>query len=97
MYPEKLKEELGKEFVRISKERLTNEMYELLVHQTKLDLPVAFLKRWMKEGQEKVRTDEEVEAEKHRIRGEILKKEKELYRLKRQLVLLEDALIVFNI
>ena len=62
-FKEKLKEELGKEFVRISKERLTNEMYELLVHQTKLDLPVAFLKRWMKEGQEKVRTDEEVEAE----------------------------------
>ena len=42
-------------------------------------------------------TDEEVEAEKHRLRGEILKKEKELHGVKRQLELLEDALCVFNI
>lgn len=62
-FKEKLKGELAKEFDRISRERLQNEIYELLVHNTNIELPVAFLKRWMKEGQEKPRSESEVEKE----------------------------------
>lgn len=63
IFTEKLKGELSKEYDRIGKERLQNEMYELLVHGTQIELPVTFLKRWMKEGQEKPRSEAEVEKE----------------------------------
>ncbi|RYD55335.1 MAG: trigger factor [Sphingobacteriales bacterium] len=59
----RLREELGREYDRISRERLQNEMYELLVHQTPIQLPVDFLKRWLKEGGEKPKTEAEVERE----------------------------------
>jgi trigger factor len=59
----RIKEELSREFERITNERLQNEMYELLVHQTPLSLPVDFLKRWLKEGQEKPKSESEVENE----------------------------------
>lgn len=59
----KIKEELGREYERISKDRLNNEMYELLVHNTNINLPVAFLKRWLREGQEKPKSEKEVEQE----------------------------------
>lgn len=62
-FKERLKVELSKEFTRIANERLQNEIYELLVHQTPIELPVAFLKRWMKEGQEKPRSEADVEKE----------------------------------
>ena len=61
----RITEELGREFERVSSERLQNEMYELLVHKTPIELPINFLKRWMKEGGEKPKTDEEVENEFH--------------------------------
>jgi len=62
-FKEKLKGELAKEYDRIAKERLQNEIYELLVHNTSFELPVPFLKRWMKDGQEKPRSETEVEKE----------------------------------
>lgn len=62
-FNEKLKAELAKEYDRISKERLQNEIFELLVHNSHFELPVPFLKRWMKEGQEKPKSDAEVEKE----------------------------------
>ncbi len=52
-FRERLRAELGKEFERISAERLNNEMYETLVHSTPIELPAAFLKRWLREGDEK--------------------------------------------
>ncbi|MBS1774464.1 MAG: trigger factor [Bacteroidetes bacterium] len=55
--------ELSKEYNRISGERLHNEIYELLVHQTTFQLPVDFLKRWMREGGEKPKSAQEVEHE----------------------------------
>lgn len=58
-----LRTELSKEYDRMSRERLQNEMYEILVHTTNLDLPVDFLKRWMREGNEKPKSAEEVENE----------------------------------
>lgn len=58
-----LRAELSKEFDRMSNEQLQNDIYELLVHKTDMDLPVDFLKRWMKEGGEKPKTEQEVELE----------------------------------
>ena len=52
-FREKIRKELSAEFDRITGERLQNEIYELLVHNTDINLPVAFLKRWMMEGGEK--------------------------------------------
>lgn len=62
-FKEKLRTELGKEFDNATKQRLHNEIYELLVHQTPVQLPVAFLKRWLKEGGEKPKNEAEVEQE----------------------------------
>lgn len=59
----KIKGELEREYERISNERLQNEIYELLVHQTPIELPVDFLKRWMREGGEKPKSAQEVENE----------------------------------
>jgi trigger factor len=59
-FREKLRQELDKEFIRLSSNRLQNEIYELLVHQTPIELPDAFLQRWMQfYAQEKALTDEE--------------------------------------
>ena len=62
-FKERIRTELSKEYDRITKERFQNEIYELLVHTTPVQLPVNFLKRWMKEGQEKPKTEAEVEKE----------------------------------
>ncbi len=62
-FKELIKGELGREYHRITVERLNNEVYEILVHQTPFDIPVPFLKRWLKEGQDKPKTDAEVETE----------------------------------
>ncbi len=62
-FKERIKAELGKEYERISRERFNNEIYELLVHQTPVTFPVAFLKRWLKEGQENPKSEAEVEQE----------------------------------
>lgn len=62
-FREMIRVELGREYERITLERLNNEIYELLVHNTNFDIPVPFLKRWLKEGQEKPKTEAEVEQE----------------------------------
>jgi trigger factor len=59
----KLKEELQREYDKISDNRMNDEIYETLVHNTPIQLPVPFLKRWMKDGQEKPRSESEVEKE----------------------------------
>lgn len=62
-FKDRIKAELGREFDRITKDRLNNEIFEMLVHQTNIELPVPFLKRWLKDGGEKPKTDAEVESE----------------------------------
>jgi len=62
-FRERISKELSKEFARIANDRMNNDIYELLVHNTAMQLPVPFLKRWMKEGGEKPKTDREVEHE----------------------------------
>ena len=60
-FREKIREELGREFDRAAENRMNDEIYEMLVHTTPIQLPVAFLKRWMREGQEKPLSDAQVE------------------------------------
>ena len=62
-FKEKVRQELEKETDRIAKDRMQNEIFETLVHQTPLTLPNDFLKAWLKRGGEQVKTDEEVEKE----------------------------------
>lgn len=75
-FREKVSAELTREFGRIANERLQNEMYELLVHNTDITLPVPFLKRWMREGGEKLRSNQEVESEfssfEHQLRWQLI-------------------------
>ncbi len=62
-FKEAIKTELGREYERVSRDRMHNEIYEMLVHNTHFSLPVPFLKRWMKDGGEKPKSSEEVEHE----------------------------------
>lgn len=59
----KLTEEVKKEGARITNEKLQNDIFETLIHETPIELPVEFLKSWIKRGGENVKTDEEVEKE----------------------------------
>jgi trigger factor len=75
-FREKIKGELSVEFNRLTGERLQSEIYELLVHDTPIHLPVAFLKRWMREGGEKPKSEHEVEHEfggfEHQLRWQLI-------------------------
>jgi len=75
-FREKIRAELGREFDRITGERMHNEIYELLVHNTDIHLPVAFLKRWMREGGEKPKSAQEVDNEygsfEHQLRWQLI-------------------------
>lgn len=57
----KLREELGQQFAQASDNRINDEIYETLVHGTPMHLPVPFLKRWMREGGEKPRSEAQVD------------------------------------
>ncbi len=75
-FKEKMRNELSKEFNNASQRRMNDEIFELLVHSTPIELPVNFLKRWMKDGQEKPKTEAEVEREfpsmEHQLRWELI-------------------------
>ncbi len=62
-FREKLRSELSREFDRAAENRMNDEIYEMLVHSTPIQLPVAFLKRWMREGQEKPLSESQVERD----------------------------------
>jgi len=49
--------------VRAAENRINDEIYEMLVHSTPIELPVTFLKRWMREGQEKPLSEAQVEKD----------------------------------
>lgn len=59
----KLKEELGKEVNRIASERIQNEIFETLIHETPIELPVDFLRNYIKTSGETAKTEEEINAE----------------------------------
>jgi trigger factor len=58
-----LKEEIGKEGTRLTNDKLQNDIFEMLIHETNIELPTEFLKNWIKRGGEKIKTDEEVATE----------------------------------
>ncbi|MDI9319999.1 MAG: trigger factor [Phycisphaerales bacterium] len=58
-----IRAELGREYENITLKRLNDEIYELLVHNTPFEIPVSFLKRWLKEGKDEPKTEAEVEQE----------------------------------
>ncbi|MBA3828105.1 MAG: trigger factor [Taibaiella sp.] len=62
-FKEQVSKELSTEFDRVTRDRLHSEIYELLVHKTPIQLPVNFLKRWMREGGETPKSEHEVENE----------------------------------
>jgi trigger factor len=62
-FKDRIRQELGREYERVTLDRLNNEIYEVLVHQTPFELPVDFLKRWLMDGQDKPKSAEEVEKE----------------------------------
>jgi trigger factor len=72
----KIQTELQREFDRMAGERLQNEIFELLVHNTDINLPVAFLKRWMREGGDKPKSEAQVEQEfggfEHQLRWQLI-------------------------
>jgi trigger factor len=62
----RIRQELEKQWDSESRNQLQHTLYHLLLDQTKIDFPEAFLKRWLKtqgnEGKE-LKTDEQVDAE----------------------------------
>lgn len=75
-FKEKLAEELKKELGRVATDRVQNEIFETLIHETPMELPVAFLKNWFKGNGEAKKTDEEVEQEypsfEHQLRWSLI-------------------------
>lgn len=74
-FREFLKQEIEKELARITFERMQNDMFETLVHETPLELPITFLKNWLKQSNES-KTDEEIENEfpsfEHQLRWQLI-------------------------
>ncbi|WP_343688831.1 trigger factor [Chitinophaga sp.] len=62
-FREKLKSEIEKYWDSESRNHLHNELFEVLVHETPIELPKEFLKRWLQQGGEKPKTAEEAEKE----------------------------------
>ena len=75
-FRQKLAEEIGREYDRITNDRLQNEIFEMLVHQTPIALPLEFLKRWLREGGEHPKSAEDVEKEfgrfEHSLRWQLI-------------------------
>jgi trigger factor len=71
---------LGEEIQRYwdgqGRNKLHNDIFETLVHETAIDIPAPFLKRWLAEGGETPKTAEEVEGEwgtfDHQIRWQLI-------------------------
>jgi trigger factor len=59
----KIREDLAAYYLQQSTNRLHNELFELLIHETPIELPKQFLLHWLQTGGEKPRTTEEVEKE----------------------------------
>lgn len=59
----RLKEDLEKMFANDSDRLLTREVFDYLVDKTKMNLPDAFIKRWIISSNEKPITEEQVESD----------------------------------
>ncbi len=59
----KLSEEIGKYWKQEATNHLHNDLFETLVHETPIELPKEFLKRWLQKGGEKPKSAEEADHE----------------------------------
>lgn len=62
-FREAIKKDIEGYFDQQAKNQVHDQIYHALIDNTKMDFPVEFLKRWLKNGGEKRRTDEEAEKE----------------------------------
>lgn len=62
-FRERLQTEIEKSWDAESRNHLHNELFEVLVHETPIELPKDFLKRWLQTGGEKPKTAEEADKE----------------------------------
>ena len=60
---EALKEEIEKYWESQSRNQLHDQLYHLLLDETKMEFPESFLKRWLQNGGDKPKTAEEAETE----------------------------------
>ncbi|GBL35421.1 trigger factor [Filimonas sp.] len=71
-----LKEEIERYWEQQARIRLHNELFEKLVHETPINMPTTFLKRWMSVGGESYKSPEEVEKEygsfDHQLRWQLI-------------------------
>jgi trigger factor len=58
-----IREEISQYWEGQSRNQLHDQLYHYLVDETKMDFPSGFLKRWLRTGGEKAKTEEEAEAE----------------------------------
>ncbi|MEO6668199.1 MAG: trigger factor [Ferruginibacter sp.] len=58
-----LKEEIAKYWDSQSRNQLHDQLYHLLIDETKMEFPESFLKRWLQSGGDKPKTAEEAEHE----------------------------------
>lgn len=75
-FRENLRNEIEAYWNQQAKVKLHNEIFERLVHETKIDIPTGFLKRWMSVGGEQYKSPEEVEKEyggfEHQLRWQLV-------------------------
>lgn len=71
-----LRNEMESYFAHQGRQKLHNDLFERLVHETSIELPETFLKKWMSEGGEKFKSMEEVEREwssfEHQLRWQLI-------------------------
>lgn len=71
-----LKEEIERYWENQARTRLHNELFEKLVHETPIEMPAKFLKRWMSVGGEAYKAPEQVEKEygsfDHQLRWQLI-------------------------
>ncbi|MEQ1554965.1 MAG: trigger factor [Ferruginibacter sp.] len=66
-----LTEEIEKYWASQSMNQMHDQIYHLLLDQTKIEFPKPFLTRWLKNGGDKVRTQEEAEKEYPTFEGQL--------------------------
>mgnify|MGYP000190329164 CR=1 FL=1 len=62
-FREAIKKDIEGYYDQQSRNQVHDQIYHALIDNTKMDFPAAFLKRWLKNGGEKQRTEEEAEKE----------------------------------
>lgn len=70
-FRERIRQDDERYWAQEAGKRLDNEIFEKLVHETSLELPVSYFKKWIKRDGEQLKTDEEVEAQYGRFEHEM--------------------------